>query len=84
MPKRPHFGLREKSDREREREEKKGNLSSLISRGFCQSELDTPGVKAALRDESYSWVLESQDFAKVQGSGFHENREKYGVLGKSR
>ena len=22
------------------------------------------------------WVLESQDFAKVQGSGFQENREK--------
>ena len=30
-------------------------------------------VKAALHDESYAWVLESQDFAKVQGSGFHEN-----------
>ena len=22
------------------------------------------------------WVPKSQDFAKVQGSGFHENREK--------
>ena len=34
MPKRSHFGLREKHDREREREERKSNLSSAISRGF--------------------------------------------------
>ena len=33
-------------------------------------------VKAALRDERYMWVPESQDFAKVQGLRFHENREK--------
>ena len=33
-------------------------------------------VKATLRDESYVWVPESQDFGKVQGSGFHENQEK--------
>ena len=49
--------------------------------GFFQSELGKPRVKAALRDESYAWVLESQDLAKVQGSGFHENQEKGGVLG---
>ena len=40
-----------------------------------------PRVKAALRNESYTWVLESQDFAKVQGSGFHRNREKDGISG---
>ena len=33
-------------------------------------------IKANLRDEVYAWVPESQDSAKVQGSGFHENREK--------
>ena len=33
-------------------------------------------VKNVLRDESYAWVPESQDFTKVQGSGFHGNREK--------
>ena len=43
---------------------------------FCPSELSMPRVKAALRDESHAWVSESQDFAKVQGSGFHKNREK--------
>ena len=43
---------------------------------FCRSELDRSRVKAALRDKSYMWVPESQDFTKVQGSGFHENREK--------
>ena len=37
MPKGSHFGLREKSDREREREmeENKANLSLVISRGFA-------------------------------------------------
>ena len=33
-------------------------------------------VKVALRDESSAWIPESQDFAKVQSLGFHENREK--------
>ena len=33
-------------------------------------------IKADLRDEGYTWILESQDYAKVQGSGFHRNREK--------
>ena len=44
--------------------------------GFCLSEFDSPRVKAALCDESYEWVPESQDFTNVQGLGFHENREK--------
>ena len=39
-------------------------------------ELGRPRVKTALRDESYAWVSESRDFAKVQGSGFHRNQEK--------
>ena len=39
--------------------------------GFCRLELGKPRVKAALRNESYAWVPESQDFAKVQGLGFH-------------
>ena len=33
-------------------------------------------VKVAPRDESSAWIPESQDFAKVKSSGFHENREK--------
>ena len=33
-------------------------------------------IKVKLRDESYTWVPESQDSAKVQGSGLYENREK--------
>ena len=44
--------------------------------GFHRSELDNPRIKANLCDEGYTWVPESQDSAKVQGSGFHENREK--------
>ena len=44
--------------------------------GFRRSNLIRSRVKVALRDESYAWVSESQDFAKVQSSGFHENREK--------
>ena len=77
MPKRSHFGLREKRDRERERERgKKSKPFSDDFMGFCQSELGKPRVKAALCNESYAWVLESQDLAKV-----HENQEKGGVLG---
>ena len=44
--------------------------------GFYRSELGRPRVKANLRYESYAWVPESHDFTKVQGSGFHGNREK--------
>ena len=43
---------------------------------FFQSELGRSRVKAALHDESYTWIPKSQDFVKVQGSGFHGNREK--------
>ena len=62
-------------ERERERREKKVSLSGAFTR-FCRLEFGRPRVKAALRDESYAWVPESQDFAKVQGSGFHDNQEK--------
>ena len=44
--------------------------------GFHRSEFDSPRVKAALRDESYAWVLKSQDFTKVKGSSFQGNQEK--------
>ena len=54
---------------------KKESFSGDFTR-FCRSELDRPRVKAALRDESYAWVPESQDFTKVQGLGFQGNREK--------
>ena len=84
MPKRSHFGLREKrdreKDREREREGKKSKPFSSDFTGFCRLELDRPRVKAALHDER-AWVLESQDFTKVQCSSFHENREKGCVPG---
>ena len=76
MPKRSHFGLREKRDRERKRERERGKKRKPFSsdfNGFCRSELGKPIVKFALRDESYTWVLESQDFAKVQGLGFQGN-----------
>ena len=66
-------------ERERERERERGKKSKPFSgdfTGFCRSKLGRPRVKAALSDESYAWVLESQDFSKVQGLGFHENREK--------
>ena len=60
-------------------EREKGKKSKPFSddfTGFCRSELGRPRVKAALRDEGYAWVLESQDFIKVQGLGYYENREK--------
>ena len=53
-------------ERERERERKEKQPFSNDFTGFCRSELDRTSVKAALRDESYAWVLESQDFAKVR------------------
>ena len=61
-------------ERERERERERGKKSKPFSddfTGFCWSELDRPRVKAALLDEGYAWVLESQDFIKVQGLGFY-------------
>ena len=65
------FGL-EQNVRERERRERKKQAYPR----FCLSKLGKSRVKAALRDESYVWVSESQDFIKVQGLGFHGNREK--------
>ena len=64
------------SERERERGGRKKNpsFSDDFTR-FFQSELGRQRFKAVLRDESYAWVPESQDFSKVQGSGFHGNRE---------
>ena len=62
-------------ERKREKGEEKQPLSGDFT-GFCRSELDRLRVKAALLDKSYAWVPESQDFAKVQGSGFHGNQEK--------
>ena len=62
--------------RELERGGRKKESFSSDFTGFFRSKLSRLGVKVALRDESYTWVLESQDFAKVQGSGFHGNREK--------
>ena len=44
--------------------------------GFCRLELDNPRIKVDIRNEGYAWITESPDFAKVQGLGFHENREK--------
>ena len=44
--------------------------------GFRPSDLVRSRIKANLRDEVYVWIPESQDYAKVQGSGFHGNREK--------
>ena len=66
-------------EREREDEEEKRPFSDDFT-GFCQSELGKPRVKAALCDESYAWVPESQDFAKVWV--FMET-EKRRCLGKS-
>ena len=62
------FWSREKRDIEREKEKEREESKPLSGdfTGFCRSELGRPRVKAALRDESYAWVLESQDFAKVR------------------
>ena len=65
--------------RERERERERKSIFSLRFTGFRRSDLVRSRIKADLGDEVYAWVPESQDSAKVQGSGFHENREKCGV-----
>ena len=44
--------------------------------GFRRLDLVRSRIKADLRDEGYTWVPKSKDFSKVQGSGFHGNREK--------
>ena len=62
-------------EREREEGEEKQHFSGDF-KGFCRSKFGRPRVKDALRDESYAWVPESQDFTKVQDLVFHENREK--------
>ena len=51
-------------------------IFSLRFTGFRRSDLVRLRIKADLRDEVYAWVPKSQDSAKVQGSGFHKNREK--------
>ena len=61
---------------ERERERGGRKKSSFIGDFTGWSKLERPRVKAIIRDKSYTWVPELQDFAKVQGSGFHKNREK--------
>ena len=61
--------------RESEREKKKASFSLRFT-SFRRSDLVGLRVKVALRDESYVWVPESQDFAKVQSLGFYKNREK--------
>ena len=61
------FLSKEKHDRERERERERKEKRPFSGdfTGFCWSEFRRMRVKAALRDESYAWILESQDFAKV-------------------
>ena len=44
--------------------------------GFRRSDLVRSRIKVYPRDEGYTWVPKLQDSAKVQGSGFHDNREK--------
>ena len=69
------FGItpNRKRERERERERERKAIFSLRFMSFRRSDLVGSRVKVALRDESYAWVPESQDFAKVQSSDFHEN-----------
>ena len=50
-------------------------IFSLRFTGFRWSDLVRSRIKADLRDKGYTWVPESQDSTKVQGLGFHENRE---------
>ena len=66
-------------ERERERKEKQPFSGDFT--GFYRSKLDMTRVKAALRDQSYAWLLESQDFAKVR---VFTETEKRQCPGKSR
>ena len=69
------FGLSQTvRERVREREREKRDLSSI--HGISSMDLVRSRIKADLRDNVYAWIPESQDSAKVQGSGFHRNREK--------
>ena len=55
----------------------KSGLNKLFRfTGFRRSDLVRSKIKVDLRDEGYTWVPESQDSSKVQGLGFHINREK--------
>ena len=53
-------------ERERDRDRDRGKKSNLSPTISCRSKLDRTRVKTALRNESYVWVLESQDFTKVR------------------
>ena len=82
LPKALIFGLIQTAEREREgergreRERERNPSFSLRFTGFRRSKLNSQRIKVDLRDEGYAWIPESPDSAKVQGSGFHENREK--------
>ena len=67
---------RERRERERERERERKAIFSIRFTGFRRLDRVRSRIKANLRDEGYAWIPESQDSSKVQGSGFHENREK--------
>ena len=71
----PFTNRKRESNRERDREKERERkaIFSLRFTGFHRSDLVRSRVKAYLRDEGYVWVPESQDSAKVQGSGFHGN-----------
>ena len=69
------FGISQ-TVRERVREREREAIFSLRFTGFRRSDLVRSRIKADLRDEGYVWIPESPDSAKVQGSGFHGNREK--------
>ena len=62
--------------RESRIERERKAIFSLRFKGFRRSDLVKSRIKVDLSDEGYTWVPESQDSAKVQGLGFHENREK--------
>ena len=70
------FALIQTVERDSKRERERKAIFSLRFTGFHRSNLVRSRIKANLRDARYAWVPESQDSAKVQGSGFHENREK--------
>ena len=67
------FGLKQML--EIESREKKASFSENFTR-YCPSELGRPRVKAALRDESYAWVPESQDFPRFKVSVFTKTEKR--------
>ena len=78
------FGGKGRKNKERKRKNKERKMARgrrtghcpLMLQAFRRSELSSPRVKAALCDESYTWIPKSQDFTKVQSSGFRETEEK--------